>query len=247
VAKENSSDYMSKLPEEHVYPEGVISVEDYVKGKVNPELVVLPEEVVVKDGRTIRFYKAGNSDLEGYLRNNDKLSTKDAVSIMISIGDGIRQLNEAGVVYVDVAPSNIVLTRNGAKLIDLDGASIVNTDGYYTRKISGGNRFALAPELFKKGTPFNKTVDVYAAAATLYRIMTGNWPYNIEEKTRSLPVEEKREEYRKLHESGKINFPDSMQVELKNIIKKAMEPKSYDRYQSMDEFLNELLKFYKKV
>jgi len=159
-----------------------ITVEEYLKEKgFKSDNVILPIEIIKKNDKIYRFYEAMDIDLEKYLETHNKFLIKDGISLILRACQGISDLNDAGVANIDMAPLNIMLTKNNVKLIDLDGASIdKDGSGVFKRNYLGNNRFTSAPELFEERPIFDKTVDVYAASACLFRLITGDWPYNIE-------------------------------------------------------------------
>ncbi|PIP68862.1 hypothetical protein CO033_00580 [Candidatus Nomurabacteria bacterium CG_4_9_14_0_2_um_filter_32_10] len=246
VAKENTKEDIDKLIELNNW--GNKTVEEHLKEKkFNNPNVILPIETIEKNRKVYRFYEAMDMNLEKYLETHKKLPLKDEISLMMRACVGVEDLNKAGVINVDLAPLNIMLSNNNLKLIDLDGASIINDkDNIVFRNQEGNNRFTAAPELFKKNPCFDKTVDVYAAAVNLYRLIYGNWPYNIEEQTMGISFEEKTNAYKKLHEENNINFPESVPYEIQMVIRKGMSPKPENRYQSIKDFMINLLEAYNK-
>lgn len=228
-------------------PEGCKTIEDVLIGKVDEEKIVLPEETVEIDGKIFRFYKAGEFDLETYLVKN-KPTQKQSISLMIKVGDAIRELHKEGVVYLDLAPSNVLIDGNKVKLIDTDGAYLSqNENNVCSRQFVFGNRFIMAPELFEKGNFFNNTADVYAMGANLYRLTMGEWPYMFDKETKDLNHEERLVFYGQKHKEGNLTFPENIDERLKVIIKKAMDPRPSNRYQSVNEILKDLVEYYKTI
>jgi serine/threonine protein kinase len=244
VVKEMKEEKMKELGRLNQW--GNLTVEGYLKeNSFNNPNVLLPDEIIEKEGNIYRFYEAMDMDLEKYLESHNKLSVKDSILLIIKVCSGVRALNELGVANVDLAPLNIMLTKRNIKIIDLDGASIdTDEDGIFGRDYLGTNRFTSAPELFEKRPVFDKTVDTYAASANLYRLICGDWPHNIEAKTRELKMsyEDKMEAFKKEHLSGDITFPNDLPDEIIQIIKKGMNPTVSGRYQSMEYFISDLIR-----
>lgn len=241
VAKKTKKGKMDELANLHNWRDS--TPEEYLKRSGFSHLnVLLPSEIIKKGNEVYRFYEAMDIDLEKYLETHNRLSVIDGVSLMVRACDGIKALNQAGIVNVDLAPLNIMLTNTSLKLIDLDGAAIDRNDGdILSRNYSRSNRFTSSPELFEQKPVFDTTVDVYAAATNLYRLIVGDWPYNIEAQTRGLSVEEKRDAYKELHQAGSINFPNFIPTNIQKVIRRGMSPNPKDRYQSMQEFMSELM------
>ncbi|MFA6386399.1 MAG: protein kinase [Candidatus Paceibacterota bacterium] len=225
---------------------GDLTVEEYLKEKKfsSPD-IILPIETIKRDGTVYRFYEALDMDLDQYIEKYGKLPLETALSICIRTCNSLNKLHEIKVVHADFLLANIVFKDNIPKLIDFDN-SVKNPslDGKYRRDYIGGNRFSMAPELLEERPVFDKTVDIYAASAILYKLIEGHWPYNIEEQTRGMPFEEKIAEYKKIHQSGQINFSDLTPNNIRIIIKKGMESDPKERYQDIKEFILDLLNFY---
>lgn len=115
-------------------------------------------------------------DLKEYLkRKGGKLSPEEAVSILTPVMDALREIHRTGVIHRDISPDNIFITTEGqVKLIDFGSA----------RQAMGGNRslsIQLKPgyapeEQYRTHGEQGPWTDVYALAATLYRIVTGVIP-----------------------------------------------------------------------
>ena len=211
--------------------------------------VLMPLERMTKGDSLVRVYEAGAIDLSRYMSEGNTVSYKEALSILIRISNGLSALHREGVVHADVAPLNIILSEHNAQLTDLDGGSVRDpATGLYGRNVTRGNRFIMPPEMFDAQPRFNETVDSYEAAATLYRILSGAWPYSIESPAvQALPYEDRMARYAELHRSGNISFPESIPDELRPVIRKAMSPNPADRYASMEEFTEALNLLYNSL
>ncbi len=246
VIKEIDTDYFNGLKESHYW--GDNTPESFLKKKgYKNRNVLLPMDTFEVNGKTYRVYEAGDMDLQTYL-NNRRLSLDDSIATTMKTSQAVDSLNDAGVINVDISPSNIILSRNNLKITDLDGAAIVQgSQKTSMRDYARGNRFTMAPELFEAKKSFDKTVDVYAASANLYRFITNKWPHDIEKETKDMKASERMEEYKKIHLSGKMRFPGTVPSPIKEVIKKGMSPEPKDRYQSMKEFMSALLHAHDEV
>lgn len=248
VLKEVSKKKFEKLGQLNRW-ENLTEIEEYLKEKeFNDPNVILPEAIIKKGDTLYRFYEALDVDLEKYLETHNQLSINESVSLILNACQGVEALHKANVINIDFAPLNIMLTQKKVKLIDIDYASICkNASGICSKNSVGNNRFTSPPELFEKEPVFNKTVDTYAISSTLYRLIAGDWPYNIEKEIEHLTHHsEKQAAYKELHKLRKINFPSSIPLEIQEVIKKGMSPNPLDRYQSVKEFMFSLLEAYSK-
>lgn len=226
-----------------------LNVESHLQSKnFSNSHVMMPLEQISVGENLARIFDVGSTDLESYLEKYPKLDTKTALSIAIRVGDGLYDLHRQGVVHTDVAPLNIILFPNDVRLTDLDAASVEYQPGKHKKERSDwdrwGNRFGLPPEMFTDAPEYTANVDIYQTAAMLYRMLAGDWPYDAEAQTREMTYEVRMETYRKLHAKGDMKFPESITPELQAVIKKAMDPHPGRRYESMRQFVVDLIAAY---
>ncbi len=119
------------------------------------------------------YYDGGT--LEQRLKRSPRVGLKEGVDIAGKVSRGLVALHRAGVVHRDIKPENIVLTRGGARLIDLGVALVPGLDDFPASDVPGTPSY-MAPELFQ-GKPGDELSDLYALGATLYRMFAGAWPY----------------------------------------------------------------------
>ena len=102
----------------------------------------------------------------------------DALKLAIQIGDAVDRAHRAGVTHRDLKPGNIMLTRDGAKVLDFGLAKLTKlVPGEETLTVSTegsvvGTPQYMAPELFE-GKPADARSDIWAFGAVLYEMATG--------------------------------------------------------------------------
>jgi serine/threonine protein phosphatase PrpC len=108
-----------------------------------------------------------------------------AVEQAVRLTRAVAALHRLEVVHRDIKPDNVMLTepRNGdgggLKLIDLGVARLPRVEDFHGDEIPGTPGF-MAPEQFA-GHPGDALTDQFALGVTLYRWLTGHWPFGEQE------------------------------------------------------------------
>lgn len=105
---------------------------------------------------------------------------KPSVEHAIRLTRAVAALHRLEVVHRDIKPDNVMLTADGGlKLIDLGVARLPRVEDFHGDEIPGTPGF-MAPEQFS-GNAGNALTDQFALGVTLYRWLTGEWPYGEQE------------------------------------------------------------------
>ena len=166
-------------------------------------------------------YYAG-SDLEVYLmERGEPLSEQEAFELIQPIFRALDYIHDESVIHRDIKPANILLASRGAHafpiLIDFGGARqfVADVTQNYTQLLSLG--YAPFEQYFKDGKQGPWT-DVYACAAVLYRMMTGERPPDAAERKGGKPLD-----------------LSSFRPALATVLEKALHEDYHERYQSVAE------------
>lgn len=145
-----------------------------------------------------------------------------AASLVQMILDGLSYVHERGVVHRDVKPHNIYLAAIGKPILLDFGAARKNLTGQH-RSVSVVLTEGYAPlEQYQRNGEQGPWTDIYGAAATLYRMVTGRAP----------PVAIDRMTQDPLEKDDYAGVPDP----LKPVLRKGLALNLTDRYQSAAEF-----------
>ena len=120
-------------------------------------------------------YLEGQS-LEEYLAKIGMVTAPDAVAIFLPVLDGLAYMHQKNILHRDIKPANIYLTEEGkAILLDFGAArqAVQEKSQSMTAILTPG--YAPWEQYHRKGKQGPWT-DVYACAATLYRMVTGQNP-----------------------------------------------------------------------
>ncbi|MEH2243224.1 serine/threonine protein kinase [Nostoc sp.] len=171
-------------------------------------------------------YIAGE-DLASRIENQGVLSEAEALRYIQEIGEALIVVHNNGLLHRDLKPQNIML-RSGnseAVLIDFGIARefTPNITQTHTQVLSDG----FAPiEQYDKRAKRGAYTDIYALAATLYSVLTGEIPTLAPLRAIGTPLEEPK----------KIN--SSISDKVNQIILKGMNIKPEERPQSVKEWLS---------
>lgn len=137
-----------------------------------------PQYVPLAAGRRSRLYFImtwhRGQTWQQMLDSGRHFSIPEVVQAGAQLLRGLAVLHRLSVVHRDIKPSNVHIDQGGAlRILDFGIATSGAAQSAATR---AGTPSFLAPELFGSGEPGVST-DLYAAAVTLYHLLTRKYPY----------------------------------------------------------------------
>ena len=163
------------------------------------------------------------------LRREKKISYPEALNYIVPILDSLEVLHKDNMIHRDIAPDNIFVTKdNKVKLIDFGAARYASSTHSKSLSVIVKEGYA-PPEQYRSRGDQGPWTDVYACAATMYRMITGVKP---EESIN-------RMEKDTLVKPSKLgaDIPKNAEIALMN----ALNLKIEDRTESAKAFREELL------
>ena len=158
-----------------------------------------------------------------------KIGWQTAVSVVLSVLDGLKEIHRAKIIHRDVSPDNIFLvpTDDGKdyriKLIDFGAARFASGEEEKTLSIILKPGYA-PPEQYRSKSRQGPWTDLYAVGAVLYRAITGIMP----EESVNRMVED--------HLKPPIEIVPEVPQYLSDSIMRAMALNQELRFQNVDQF-----------
>jgi eukaryotic-like serine/threonine-protein kinase len=147
----------------------------YEVGEAGGRVYIAMEHV---EGATLRYLLAGGP-----------LPVSPALQVAVQVARGLAKAHEKGIVHRDLKPDNVMVTPEGAKLLDFglaksqEGATSVRalqsqaTDLRITAEgATVGTPAYMSPEQLE-GDPVDARSDVFAFGITLFEMLTGAHPF----------------------------------------------------------------------
>jgi serine/threonine protein kinase len=162
-------------------------------------------------------------------RRGGRVAWDLALRIMTPVMDALREVHRAGILHRDISPDNIFLVQTGmVKLIDFGAAR--RSLGQRSQNFSVILKHGYGPqEQYESKGRQGPWTDVYAAAATLYRALTGQAPPSAPDRLGGEPLVPPSA-------AGAI-IPQNRE----KILLKALALRFEERYQDMAAFENDLI------
>lgn len=105
---------------------------------------------------------------------------QEALEQAVRLVRAVSALHRLEVVHRDLKPENVMLTKDGGlKLIDLGVARLPRVEDFHGDEIPGTPGY-MAPEQFA-GNAGDALTDQFALGVTIYRWLTGKWPFGEQE------------------------------------------------------------------
>ena len=158
-----------------------------------------------------------------------KLPFDEAIKIILPVLAVLKHVHSAGIIHRDISPDNVFVTKDGeVKLLDFGAARYATTA--QSKSLSVILKMGYAPEeQYRSRGNQGPWSDVYAVAATLYRMITGIVP----------------EESMERKANDKVKDPSKLGVDIpksaENALMNAFIVNAEERTQTAEEFERQLL------
>ncbi len=197
-----------------------------VAGKYAHENIVTIYDVITHAGldHIVMEYVPGRS-VHDYMLATGPLDLDEALSITYKCCVALAYIHHHGVIHRDIKPGNIMYhpAQGLVKLMDFSVAH--NIEDAPLRDT--GTIAYMAPEHFDPKRKISLLTDIFALGATMYRILTGKYPFTNKNTSHQILNEDP---------VPLTELRAGIPLEIVTIINKAMAKSDADRFQSAAEF-----------
>ena len=188
----------------------------------------------------IMEFIAGNS-LQKRIGKAGQIQVNEALSIALDVLSALQVAYSNGIVHRDIKPENILIDEQGnAKLADL-GLARISSDLTITQPNTVlGSPHYVAPEQAENPSSVDCRSDLYALGCTLYHVLSGKTPFS-----GSTVIEVVMNHINK----PVPPLPDTLKGvsdEIREIVRRLMEKRPEDRYQTPEEATQAIHKVLRK-
>ena len=208
-------------------------------GMSHPSIVTIYDAGKTDAFAYIAMERLHGQDLHEYLASGNRMSPRQAASMMMRLADAIHYANKRGLVHRDIKPSNIFLSRDlKPKLLDF-GTALAPTPrdakDKGTRQLVGTPNY-MSPEQ-AKGEPLDARSDIFSLGTILYELLTGRRAFD------GRTIDETLEQVLSARPRAVDKIRPETPEPLVAIVRKAMERDPANRYQKASDFRNALADF----
>ena len=240
---ETSTEVIIKTPsidlrDDQAYLERFL-MEEWIARRINSPYVLKPCSITRKrnylyivtefiDGKT----------LHQWMIDNPRPELESVRSIVEQIARGLRAFHRMEMLHQDLRPNNIMIDSTGTVKINDFGSTRVAGLVEITSPIEQYNLLGTAqytaPEYFL-GEGGTTRSDLFSLAVITYQMLSGKLPYGVQvAKCRTKAAQNK------LHYRSVLDDQREIPVWIDGVLKKALHPSPYKRYDELTEFIYDL-------
>jgi serine/threonine protein kinase len=198
----------------------------------HPNICTIYEIDEAEDGQM--FIAMAYYEGETLKKKISHLGIAEGIKFAIQIAQGLAQAHKNGIVHRDIKPANVMITNDGlVKIVDFGLAKLVGTSRVTKAGTTMGTPLYMSPEQIK-GSEVDHRSDIWSFGVVLYEMFVGQPPFagDYEQAILYAIV------YQDPPQPSEIN--PQIPASLERIIRKALQKRAEDRFDSMLTMLGDL-------
>lgn len=209
-----------------------------IQAKLNhPNIVTVYDFFEYEDNYFIVMEFVEGESISKIIEHQGPFEIKLGLTLFRQILDGICYAHQKEVIHKDIKTSNFLLTTKNVKITDFGIAQII--DDTYSKssdkQIIGTPKY-MSPEMILGDKIVDLRTDIYSLGITLYEFMTGKVPFGSNNES---DMEIRTAHVNKLPAPPKELNPD-IPEKLENIILRSIQKNPNKRFQTSEEFIEEI-------
>lgn len=201
----------------------------------HPNIATIYDVSREQDQTNIVMQLIDGKSLKDIIESGKKFTVPEVLSLMESLAEALGYAHEQGIVHRDVKPANILVDKKGKPhLVDFGVARLEKSTMTSVGAIVGTPSY-MAPEQVM-GKKVDARADIFSLGVILYECLTQRRPFEGDHITTVV--------YKIAHEEPPAlsDLEGGISEFLEPVVKKALAKRPEDRYQTCDEFFNDLHK-----
>jgi len=214
-------------------------MEEWIARRINSAHVLKP----CKQTRKRNFIYIVTEYIEGqtltqWLTDNPKPNLETVRGIVEQIAKGLLAFHRKEMLHQDLRPENIMIDNTGTiKIIDFGSTRVagimeISSDSNH-QNLLGTAQYS-APEYFLGENGTNAS-DIFSLGVITYQMLSGKLPYGAKVAQAKTKAAQNRLTYRSV-----LDDEREIPVWIDDVLKKAVHPNPYKRYQELSEFTTDL-------
>jgi serine/threonine protein kinase/tetratricopeptide (TPR) repeat protein len=162
------------------------------------------------------------------------LKPEEALDIAAQIASGLGEAHHKGIIHRDIKSANIMVTKKGqAKVMDFGLAKLRGGSSLTKSRTTLGTIAYMSPEQ-ARGDELDQRTDIWSLGVVLYEMLAGRLPFRGDHDQSVI--------FSILHQEPEslIKVRPGTAPELEHVVGQALAKKPADRYQTMEEFREDL-------
>ncbi|MCK5708177.1 MAG: serine/threonine protein kinase [Candidatus Aureabacteria bacterium] len=168
-----------------------------------------------------------------FIRSRSFFPIFESLKMMLQIAEGLKYAHDNGFLHRDIKPANIILDEKTNRLMIADFGLAQPVFNMNEKKKFAGTPAYMAPEMLLKGICTIQS-DIYALGATFFELVTARPLFQTTQISKLL--EHIKEDAPPLADSINRSIPE----EVNAIIRKCTEKYPSQRYNSLDDMINDI-------